>query len=192
MVRQLDLDNYTDGRKYTRDDKARIACDDCKGCSKCCQNMGKSIIVDPWDVKKLKARLNTNFDGLLQMILELNMVDGLLLPNIKMQENTDACVFLNNNGRCNIHEDRPGFCRMFPLGRLYEGDDFFYINQVHECTYKDKEKIKIKKWIDVDDIDAYENFQKEWHNFLTEKRKEIIKNPDNIKDICMEVLKYYN
>lgn len=193
MVRQLDLSKYTDGRKYTKDDKARIACDDCKGCSKCCQNMGNSIVVDPWDVRLLKQRLNTNFDGLLQTILELNMVDGLILPNIKMQEGTDACIFLNIEGRCNIHESRPGFCRLFPLGRLYESEeDFVYINQVHECPYKGKEKIRIKDWLDVPNIDDYEQYIKEWHKFLIDKRREVVANPDKAKEICLEVLKYYN
>ncbi len=191
MLRNIDLSLYTDGRKYDSNDMVRIACDDCKGCSKCCHDMGNSIVLDPWDVKKLCSGLNTDFEGLLNESIELNLVDGLILPNIRMQEATNACIFLNSEGRCTIHDIRPGYCRLFPLGRLYENGSFTYINQIHECDYKDKSKIKIKKWLDVPNLSDYEEFVQCWHDYLNEKREEISKNPDNAKIICMEVLEQY-
>ncbi len=50
--------------------------------------------------------------------LELNVVDGIILPNLKMARAEEACSFLDTNGRCTVHAFRPGICRMFPLGRL--------------------------------------------------------------------------
>ena len=191
MFRDIDLNEYTDGRRYTSNDMVRIACDDCKGCSKCCHDMGNSIVLDPFDVKKLCAGLNRDFESLLDDCLELNVVDGLLLPNIKMQDKTNACIFLNEEGRCSIHEIRPGFCRMFPLGRLYENGGFSYIHQIHECDYPNKSKVKIKKWLEIPNLEDYENFVMEWHDYLASVREEIKKEPQNAKQYCMEVLKYY-
>lgn len=191
MFRNIDLAEYTDGKKYNANDMVRIACNDCQGCSKCCHGMGNSIVLDPWDVKKLCQGLNTDFESLLKTTLELNLIDDLILPNIKMQENTDGCIFLNDEGRCSIHDIRPGFCRMFPLGRLYENGTFSYINQINECDYKDKTKIKIKKWLEIPNLSEYEEFVQNWHDFLSEKRNEIREHPENAKSICMEVLKYY-
>ena len=61
---------------------------------------------------------------------ELNVVDGVILPNLKMSGQNDACGFLDENGRCSIHAVRPGICRLFPLGRYYENHDFSYFLQV--------------------------------------------------------------
>ena len=47
---------------------------------------------------------------------------------------------------------RPGFCRLFPLGRYYTEDGFKYIIQIHECAKKNRSKIKVKKWIDTPDL----------------------------------------
>lgn len=191
MLRDIDLSEYTDGKKYTSKDCVAIACDDCKGCSKCCHDMGNSIVLDPYDVKRLCAGLNRSFESLLDDVIELNVIDGLLLPNIKMQPNSNGCIFLNAEGRCSIHPIRPGFCRMFPLGRLYENGGFSYINQVHECDYPHKTEISIEKWLELPNIQEYEDFVLQWHDYLNSVRFEIDDNPESAKDYCMEVLRYY-
>ena len=68
---------------------------------------------------------NENFDTLLANYLELNVVDGMVLPNLKMAGEEEACPFLKD-GRCSIHGYRPGICRLFPLGRIYEENGFKY------------------------------------------------------------------
>ena len=42
--------------------------------------------------------------------------------DIVMQEETGACGFLADDGRCSIHMLRPGICRLFPLARDYSDD----------------------------------------------------------------------
>ena len=192
MLRNLDLSEYTDGKKYKSNDMVRISCDDCKGCSECCKDMGNTIVIDPYDAGKLCIGLGKSFDSLFEEgFLELNSVDGIVLPNIKMNPETNACPFLNEEGRCSIHSFRPGFCRMFPLGRLYENGDFSYIYQIHECSYENKSKVKIKKWLDIPNLSDYENFVLEWHDFLNEMRQNIEEHPEKKNDIYIEVLKYY-
>ncbi len=39
----------------------------------------------------------------------------MILPNLKMSGEGEACTFLNEEGRCRIHPCRPGICRMFRL-----------------------------------------------------------------------------
>ena len=58
------------------------------------------------------------------------VVDGLIIPHLKMNVNTDSCTYLNKNGRCSIHPFRPGFCRLFPLGRYYENDSFHIFSRL--------------------------------------------------------------
>ena len=48
-----------------------------------------------------------------------------------MNNEKEACYFLNEEGRCSIHSFRPGICRLFPLGRFYEEEGFRYFLQIH-------------------------------------------------------------
>ena len=65
---------------------------------------------------------------------------------------------------------RPGICRLYPLGRSWEDGDFRYILQVNECTHCSGTKIKVKKWLGIADLPAYEQFCRSWHNFLEQVR----------------------
>ena len=106
-------------------------------------------------------------DGLMVDKRELQIVDSVILPNLKMASgNTEACSFLNPEGRCSIHAFRPGICRLFPLGRFYENGSFKYFLQVHECPKPNKTKVKIKKWLDTPNLKTYEKYIADWHFFL--------------------------
>ena len=100
--------------------------------------------------------------------IELNMADGMILPDLKMDTEREACPFLDSRGRCSIHACRPGLCRLFPLGRYYEENGFKYFIQIHECRKQDRGKIKIKKWLGIPNLKAYENYIMEWHAFLNQ------------------------
>ncbi|MFQ8902721.1 MAG: hypothetical protein ACLR7D_13490 [Lachnospira eligens] len=48
-----------------------------KGCQTvCCQNMGSTIVLDPYDCYKLTIGLGKTFEQLTMNELELNVVDG--------------------------------------------------------------------------------------------------------------------
>ena len=117
-------------------------CMGCQGCASCCQGMGDSIVLDPYDMYRLCMGLKTTPAALLASSLELGVVDGLILPHLKMNGNTDSCTYLNKNGRCSIHPFRPGFCRLFPLGRYYENHSFSYFLQTHECQNPARQRLK--------------------------------------------------
>lgn len=193
MLRDIDLKAVSDGRLYRQSDMAKVGCNDCKGCSDCCRGMGSSIVLDPYDCFMLCKNLGESFESLLSYAIELQVVDGIILPNLKMADKTDACAFLNEQGRCGIHSFRPGFCRMFPLGRIYENQSFQYFLQVHECAMEPKSKVKINKWIGIPDIRRYETFVTDWHYFL-KKVEEILKHFEDeasLKSITMYLLKTF-
>lgn len=160
MLRECDLDEISDGKKYSINDLVKADCDECRGCSACCHGMGSSIVLDPLDVHRLMSHFQTRFEVLLESKIELNIVDGVILPNLKMntQAAGEPCVFLNAEGRCTIHEDRPGICRIFPLGRVYENNSFSYILQIHECQKDNRSKVKVGKWIDTPDLKKNQQF----------------------------------
>ena len=53
------LEEISDGKRYGLNDMVRAACNDCAGCSSCCEDMGESIILDPLDIYELTKNLNT-------------------------------------------------------------------------------------------------------------------------------------
>ena len=144
----------------------KAGCSDCKGCSACCQDMGNSIVLDPYDIYRLTKGLGKTFEELLQDSVEIHTVDGIVLPNLKMTEDGNCCPFLNKEGRCSIHEHRPGLCRIFPLGRHYDGESFQYFLQLHECRQEPKTKVKVRRWIDTPETEKNGRYIADWHYFL--------------------------
>ncbi len=193
MLRDCTLEEISDGRTYGLNDMVKADTGKCEGCSKCCTGMGNSIVLDPYDIWLMKNYLGKSLQELInEGRIELNMVDGLILPNLKMGTG-DRCTFLNEKGRCSIHIARPGICRIFPLGRVYDENGFKYFLQKNECIKDNRAKIKVKKWIDADNIEENQKFILEWHLFIREVGNKVINLRDigkgeRINDIAMFVL----
>lgn len=190
MKRNCSLDDISDGKLYKLEDLVEASCNGCKGNAACCHGMGNSIILDPYDMYRLTTNLQITFEEMLVNKIELNVVDGIILPNLKMEGQTESCAFLNDEGKCSIHSSRPGICRIFPLGRYYEDHSFHYFLQINECQNNSMTKIKVSKWIDTPDYDNYERFLIDWHYFLNDIENIIKKSQDDklIKNLNMFIL----
>ena len=163
MKRQVDMSEISDGKFYSNNDLVKAGC---SGCGGCCKGMGQSIVLDPLDMFRMTTHLNQTFEMLLQDKIELGIVDGLILPNLKMGGADERCGFLNEENRCEIHSARPGICRLFPLGRFYEDGGFSYFLQIHECKKSPQIKVKIKKWLEEEQLSKQEEYICRWHYFL--------------------------
>ena len=190
MRREVTLEEISDGRLYDANDMVKADCQDCKGCCDCCKGMGDSVILDPYDVCRLSRGLGKQSQELIGTVLELGVSDGNILPHLMMKGKEESCVFLNEEGRCSVHAIRPGFCRLFPLGRYYTEDGFKYIIQIHECAKKNRSKIKVKKWIDTPDLRQYEKFVSDWHQFLLDVQEVFYQTEDTelIRNLNMYVI----
>lgn len=98
MKREVGIDEISDGKLYGPDDLVKAGCNDCKDCSACCHDMGNSIILDPFDIYRLKTGLSMSFEELLQGKAELQVDEGMILVNLKMKEEGSCCPFLNDEG----------------------------------------------------------------------------------------------
>ncbi len=63
MEREIDLKEISDGKLYSSSDMVKADCGDCKGCSACCQGMGSSILLDPYDIYCLSTGTGLSFEG---------------------------------------------------------------------------------------------------------------------------------
>ncbi len=190
MKRNVSLNEISDGRLYDLNDLVEASCNGCKGAAVCCHGMGNSIILDPYDIYRLTTKLNLAFEELLIDKIELNVVDGVILPNLKMAGTHEGCAFLGQEGKCSIHPYRPGICRIFPLGRVYDNHDFKYFLQTNECNSLSKTQIRISKWIDTPEPEKNKKFLIDWHYFLNDVEN-IIKNTQDenlIRNVNMYIL----
>lgn len=180
---------------YGNNDMVKVGCHDCMGCSDCCRDMGDSIWLDPYDVYQLTTNLGKPFEALMANEVELHVEEGLIMPNIRMAgEGVPQCSFLNKEGRCSIHAFRPGFCRLFPLGRNYEGDKFSYFLLEDACPVKNKSKMKVAKWLNIPGIKDYESFLVRWHSFTKGLRTFYSENLENdaiAKAVNMQFLQIF-
>ena len=192
MKRQVSLEEISDGRLYDLNDMVKADCKNCERCSSCCEGMGSSIVLTPLDIYALTKNMNCTFEQLMAEKIELNVVDGMILPNLKMSGVKEKCAFLTSEGRCSIHAFRPGICRIFPLGRYYDEKGFRYFLQIHECKKENRGKIKVRKWIDIPDLKQHEKFIMDWHTLLMELEERIQKSDDaEIKSMNMFFLNLF-
>ncbi|MBP3873360.1 MAG: YkgJ family cysteine cluster protein [Lachnospiraceae bacterium] len=231
MLREETVEEISDGRLYTANDMVRVGTNDCSGCSDCCR-MGPVIVLDPLDVFELNRFLGRSFEELLNDTIELKVIDGLILPVLKLVKDSShektpskvpqgsgssetlscnaqgnplsaagdtsdeamVCPYLGDDGRCSIHDFRPGICRLYPLGRSWENGDFHYILQVNECTRPAVTKMKVRKWLGIPGLSAYEDFCRSWHSVL-EKTRLLLEGtePDSAlrRRVCIYILRQF-
>ena len=94
MKRNIDIKEISDGKLYGPNDMVKADCRGCEGCSACCHGMGTSIVLTPLDIYRLEKELNASFGELMTKGVELNLADGVILPNLAMRGEKEACAFL--------------------------------------------------------------------------------------------------
>ena len=160
------LDEISDGKLYDINDIVKADTCGCDGCSDCCYDVGDLVVLTPFDIYEIVNYLDTTFDDLIGNKIELRENNKIVLPYLKMDEKNKKCSFLNEENRCIIHSKRPNICRMFPLGRVYNNDDFKYFLQIGNCPKENLKDIKVKNWIGIENYFENKKFILQWHKFI--------------------------
>lgn len=184
-------------RLLTSRDMAKISCPSCLGCGACCRDMGDSIRLDPYDIYLLTENLGRSFSDLLNTSIALHTEEGLVLPHLLMKEDEKGpacCAFLDREGRCSVHSFRPGLCRLFPLGRDYDGRSFSYFIVEGACNMPGRSKVRISTWLGYEDLASYEAFTSRWHYFVKDMQKTLLESqdPEGSRQLALYILqKFY-
>ena len=160
------LDNISDGRLYDIEDVVKADTCGCDGCSDCCKDVGDLVVLTPFDIYEITNYLNMDFDKLIGDKIVLRENNKIVLPYLKMQEKNKNCSFLDEKGRCTIHLKRPNICRLFPLGRAYQDNDFKYFLQVDNCPKDELKDVKVSQWINIENYNENKKFILEWYKFI--------------------------
>lgn len=193
MIKNVCLDAVSDGRLYDINDMVKADTGGCNGCCACCHGVGELVVLTPFDVYEIVRHMNVPFDELLGNQLELRSDSKISLPHLKMKGEQEWCSFLDKDDRCSIHSARPNICRLFPLGRVYEQDDFKYLLQVGVCTKPSLLKIKVKKWIGIQNYAANKAFILAWYNLLKALtfRVKFIRDEQEMKNIQEDLMETF-
>lgn len=99
------------------DSKFQFKCHkDVKCYTKCCR--GISIILTPYDIIRLKNRLQLSSEEFLAIYTKPELMEKTDLPVITLKlldDELTSCPFVRDTG-CIVYEDRPTACRYYPLG----------------------------------------------------------------------------
>ncbi len=175
MKRVMNLSEIGPDKLFKSSDMLRIGCDGCSGKATCCRDTDDTILLDPYDMYELEKVTGLDFSALYGKYINLRVVDGIILPYLIKSEATGVCVFLGADGRCTIHNHRPGFCRLFPLGRIYHDDTFSYFMQADQCPCDKKPKTEIAKWLGIPNLKQYEAYILQWNKLLEASQNEALK-----------------
>ena len=160
------LNEISDGKLYDIEDMVKADTCGCNGCSDCCKDVGDLVVLTPFDIYEMTTYLNTDFDKLLGDKILLRENNKITLPYLKMQDENKNCSFLDKNGRCTIHLKRPNICRLFPLGRAYQDNDFKYFLQVDNCPKDELKDVKVSQWINIENYNENKKFILQWYKFI--------------------------
>ena len=179
------LNEISDGKLYDIEDMVKADTCGCNGCSDCCNDVGDLVVLTPFDIYEMTTYLNTDFDKLLGDKILLRENNKITLPYLKMQDENKNCSFLDKNGRCTIHSKRPNICRLFPLGRAYQDNDFKYFLQVDNCPKEELKDVKVADWINIENYNENKKFILEWYKFIKALtfRLKFVRDEDEIENI---------
>ena len=102
-------------------DLLQVACDS-SGCSSNCCTASAPIVLNPYEIALICRASRMSYEDLLD-IVETDRADGF--PLVMLPRNP-ACHFWTEKG-CRIYTARPLACRLFPIGRVYDGVQSRYV-----------------------------------------------------------------
>lgn len=138
--------------------------------TQCCRNL--NLFLYPYDVLRLKNRLNISSDQFLDTYVDLVLRESNFFPDVvlRMDESEQrTCPFLNEYG-CTVYSDRPDTCRTFPLeqgvifhGPGRRGTDVYFFKPPDFCLGQyESEEWTIETWAEDQGAVVYHKMTARW------------------------------
>ncbi len=156
--------------------KFRFACHPSVRCfTDCCRDL--RLALTPYDIIRMKNRLGMVAKEFLDTYTLPEFGAQMRLPQVllKMQDDArKACPFVSHDG-CRIYEDRPGACRMYPIGRAAQKqsaevqtrEHYFIVKEPHCAGFEEDREWTIKEWLEDQGLDDYNALNDHWTEIIT-------------------------
>lgn len=166
--------------KHTLKKKFKFRCHkDIKCFTHCCSDI--EILLTPYDVVNLKKKLGISSSEFLDTYTHMKIDEKSSHPYAIMKMSDDdkkRCIFVTDEG-CSVYSHRPANCRYYPVGQgtlkkeskggTCEEEFYFFIKEPHCYGYHEKKNWTIESWRKNQEIDRYDEINKEWKGLLLRK-----------------------
>lgn len=119
----------------------------------CCSDL--NLVLTPYDLLRLRRALHMGSIEFLRSHTTMHMVPETNFPEFRLRMTDNearACPFVREQG-CSVYADRPGACRMYPLGRATRPDgaggvseQFFIVREDHCLGFNEKDEWTGASW----------------------------------------------
>ena len=143
----------------------------------CCKNI--DIQLTPYDILRLKKRLNISTDEFLPKYTFPFEIDAHALPGVKLApvDGGSACQFMTDEG-CSVYEDRPTSCRYCPLGLLSmrkrgaSDDEQFYalVVEDHCKGHLEERSLRVDEYREEQGLKEYDDHTRGWRQLILKKK----------------------
>lgn len=155
--------------RIKEDDTFQFLCGKQLACfNQCCRDV--TIVLTPFDVLRLKHRLGMSSSDFLDRfaLIPFSKQQPFPLVLLKMTSSSEkTCPFVNESG-CQVYEDRPWACRMYPIGSALPSKDvdeeeFFFVIQEPWCQgHLEETEWSVKAWKENQGAFLYEEMGEEF------------------------------
>ncbi len=148
--------------------------------TECCAKL--RLILTPYDILRMKNRLKLTSDEFLDKFTDTDMSSHRRFPMVKLNMRSDekkTCPFLTKEG-CSIYEDRPGACRIYPIGRAARmvdadggrsaDDKFFLVEESHCLGFQEERLWTLEEWLGHEGVSKYNTVNDKWLEIIGEDK----------------------
>jgi len=148
-----------------------FACNPSVPCFKeCCRDL--DLILTPYDILRLRQNLGLSSDAFVEKYVVWDFSHDMGFPTAKLKMSDDEkklCPFLGEAG-CEVYEDRPSACRIYPLARATQKharferttDAYFLVRESHCRGFEQGKEWTIEEWIKDQGLEIYFDMNDLW------------------------------
>ncbi|MGC8602191.1 MAG: YkgJ family cysteine cluster protein [Desulfomonilaceae bacterium] len=153
--------------RMSRNDGFKFYCGPGLPCfTECCRKL--ELNLTPYDVLRLCKRLNQAPADFLEDYTAIKSGARHGFPEVFLKMGLDGerlCPFVSSEG-CKVYEDRPGACRIYPLGRASSknrftnlNEEFFFVVREPHCRgFEQNRNWRIEEWLSDQNVEQYNKF----------------------------------
>jgi uncharacterized protein len=150
--------------RLSPDDNFEFVCGPDVPCfTECCGKL--ELLLTPYDVLRLRKRLEISSAEFLDTHSTMRFTTAHGFPEILMKmdaDNDNRCPFVTPKG-CSVYEDRPGACRIYPLGRAatrhaMDGtprEFYFPVREDHCRGFEQNRQWTVRGWLADQGMEEY-------------------------------------
>jgi Fe-S-cluster containining protein len=146
----------------------------------CCADL--HLVLTPYDVLRMKKRLGVTAGEFIERYTEPHESGNHGPPLIRLKMREDGghrCPFVSPKG-CAIYEDRPGACRLYPLGRGAsvglsgkEEEFYFIVGESHCLGFQEGREWTADEWIEDQGVRLYNEMNRPWIEVIANRNVRI-------------------